>query len=493
MPNSENAEESAKHYLSSDNPADAIPYLIEAARQADYRCAYDTVIKHYRKALTLFQEQFDGREKEYYEARIGLSKALKFNGNYNEARLVLTETLARLKNWKAGAEFSIFKPNLAIILRELGDIRQREGAFDDALEYMDSGLDILNDESSLEISKLIQTINDRIAWIFFQQGELEKSFKTVHSAIESLGREDTDPATLASLHNTKGGISCQQGKNDEAIADTELSLKLYQGINNPRGMGIAFTNLGILNDINGNWPRAIDYYERAHELQKSIGDLENQARSLENLGALRMAIGNHKETRRVLLSALEIREKLGDKPGKAHSRASFAQQALIEKEFDEASSNAAMALELSKSVGSKETEVYALWVLAMVQAETDDLEKGLANAKKASQMARSGGLIDEEINCLRIVGILQARNGDISAAKHSLQDSIKLARLQMDPYRVALAHIELGKIYLNQYETEEPKLESTRRKAADSIQDAIAIFEALGATRNLKAAIVLKI
>ena len=144
MPNKENVEELALHYLKSDNPAKAVPYLIEAARQAGYQCANDTAIRHYRKALTLIPERLHGQEEEFYKARIGLGKALKFNGDYNEAQGVFSETLDHLKNWKSGVESSFYTPNQIKILRELGDIRQREGAFDEALKYMGAGLNGAN-------------------------------------------------------------------------------------------------------------------------------------------------------------------------------------------------------------------------------------------------------------------------------------------------------------------------------------------------------------
>ena len=70
------------------------------------------------------------------------------------------------------------------------------------------------------------------------------------------------------------------------------SLQWYDKLNYSGGMGVAYNNLGVLHDIRGDWPNAISCYERAYSLQKSIGDLENQACSLDNLGILYLAKGD---------------------------------------------------------------------------------------------------------------------------------------------------------------------------------------------------------
>ncbi len=329
--------------------------MITAAKQARYRGANESAIENYQRAITLLPKKLNGHlGEEFFDVRIGLGKTLKFIGEYQEARDVLSEVLENLETWKAGAESSIYTPALVETMRELADVRQREGAFDEAMNFLESCLDHLGEPTSGEIPELRQSVMDRIAWIHFRQGEIQKAIAIANAAIESIDSDKTkDPDTLASLYNTLGGIYFQQGKLDKAITAVELSLKWYSKLSNLWGIGVTYTNLGVLHDISGNWSKANEYYEKAFALQRKTGDLENQACSLENLGALSMASGDHETTQRNFETALAIREKLGESYGIARSRASLAQLALIEKRFDDAARHAEVSLKLAKAVGER--------------------------------------------------------------------------------------------------------------------------------------------
>lgn len=487
MAHSDKEEELARRYLESTTPDRALPYLIKVADKARRRSANDTAIKYYRQAMTLLPKRLNGQRKNFFDVRLGLSKALKFKAEYLEAQTILLDALQQLKNWKAGTNFSFYTPTFVETLRELADVRQREGAFDVAMNYLDLSLDHLDKTTHRESSVLRRRIMERICWIQFRQGDLKKAYATAKSSLtgESAEEEPGDPITHASLYNTLGGICWQQGDLDKAIAHIELSLKLNTDSNNLRGMGVAQTNLGVLHDIKGDWSKAIEYYERAYTVQKKIGDLDNQALSLYNLGTLRMALGDHDGTRRDVQTALSIQEQLGENFGVAHSRANLAQIDLFEKRFDDAARHAEESLKMAQKIGGKEIEVYARWILAMVQAETGDLTKGLDTAMYAWHMARVGGFHDENIDCMRTVGLLLARRGKYSEAEQSLQGSLDLSRKQKDPYRQGLALLELGRVFLNHLEDEESESSQLREKAVKSFREAISIFKSLGSGHNL--------
>ena len=132
MSHTENKEEElALNYLNSDNPAKAIPHLIKAGGNARRRCANETAIKHYRQAKALLPDRLNGQKKEFFEVRLGLGKALKFIGEYQEAQGILSDALENLENWKTGADSPIYIPALVETLRELADVKQREGAYDE--------------------------------------------------------------------------------------------------------------------------------------------------------------------------------------------------------------------------------------------------------------------------------------------------------------------------------------------------------------------------
>lgn len=487
MPHKENSKNKAQYYLKNNQPEKAISYLIEVGEEARQRCANETAIKHYRQALEILPRQLNGQKEEFFEARLGLGKALKLTGELKEAQETFTDALNHLENWESGFEHPIFTPTMVSTLCELGDVKQREGSFDEAMNYLEKSLHQLSETNTRVYPGLLQTVKDRIAWIHFRQGDLQKATTIATETIEEAkAAEANDSATLASLYNTLGGIFYQKGNLYQAITYTELCLKLYRELDNAWGMGVAYTNLGVLNDIKGNWSKAVEFYKQASDLQSKIGDLENKARSLDNLGALRMAMGNYEEAGENFQSALDIRQQLGENYGISQSRANLAQLALCENRFDDAACHAEVSLELAKATGGKEAEVWASWVLAMVQAESGNLGTGLNTANRAWRYAHDEGFQDEEIDCLRTLGVINSRQGEFGEAERSLQQSLDLSRKEPDPYRQGLALLELGRNFLLQAVGEVPEaVEQLRSKATKILQASIAILRPLGATKNL--------
>jgi predicted ATPase len=139
----EQAEALAYHYTESLDPMKAMPYLLAAANTASERCAYETAIVHYRQAMALLPDKPGDDSDEYFRVRLGLSRALKFVGEFGVAGQILSAALQQVWDWSQAAESDKLMPVLIESLRQLADIRQREGVFDQALTYLEAGLQVV--------------------------------------------------------------------------------------------------------------------------------------------------------------------------------------------------------------------------------------------------------------------------------------------------------------------------------------------------------------
>lgn len=485
----EKIEALAYHHSQSTNPGRAIPYLIDAADNAARRNANENAIQHYRQALALLDHQPGGSGSEFFRAQIGLGRTLKFVGEFAEANQILSDTLQHLLHWSLAVEAEDLLPVLVDGLRELADIRQREGAYDEAICHLEAGLQALGFEGAHDHPGLWRVLLDRMAWIRFRQGSLEQAFNLASSATAGLQPDDAeDPITLASLYNTLGGVRWQQGKLSEAVTYVERSLELYRSLGYFWGMGVAYVNLGVLHDVLGQWPKSIEYYEQARQLQQVIGDIQNEAVTLNNLGFLRMLMGEHEAARRDLENGLAIGLGVGDNWIVAQSRVSLAQLAIILSKIKDAASNAQAALTLADTVGSSEIQIQARWILALVEAQSGDLNSGLKSAEQAWKLAGETGLQDLESDCLRVLGVLRARAGDLNRAEEDLCKSIELSIQQDDPYRKGMALLELGKLYLHLARGDRSAGDEWRVKAHETLVEASAKFNELGAAYDLQLA-----
>ncbi len=486
----ERVEVLAYHFAESTHPAKAVPYLLTAAENGARRCAYETVIEHYRRAITLLPERPGDSGDEYFRVRIGLGRALKYAGQFATAGQVLTEALENLWHWSGAVEPAALRFILVENLRQLADVRQREGIYDRALAYLETGLQALGEDGAPQEPGLWRSLLDRMAWIWFRQGQLDEAFALASKATAGLDPAQTsDPIRLASLYNTLGGISWHQGNLDEAIGYVERSLDLYESLGYLWGTAIAYGNLGILYYVLGNWSRATEYYERAFAVQQIIGSPEAQAVSFDNLGLLHMAMGQHDAARRELEAGLSIRQRLGETWGTAQSHVNLAHLALVQFRFEEAAKHAEAAMSLSDAINSAEIQVPANWCLAMIQAERGELEAGLQTAEHALELAQTAQFMEGETDCRRVLGILHARAGQPAQAETHLQDSLELCRKQNARYRQGLALLELGRVLQDRIRADQP-LNNNRwqAKALAVLGEASGLFRSLGAAYDLRMA-----
>jgi class 3 adenylate cyclase/tetratricopeptide (TPR) repeat protein len=482
----EQAEMLAYHFAQGTNPAEAVPYLVIAGDNAGRRCAFETAIAHYRQAVSLLSEQPGDREKEFFEARLGLGRSLKLVGQFSEADQCFSEVLVALWRSDLGTNPALLKPILHESLRQMGDIRQREGDYDRAIDYLETGFQMLDKDSAAEEPELWQSLIDRMAWIRFRQGRLDEARNlALEAANEPNAAYQSDPIRMASLYNTLGGISWQQGRFDEAVGYVKQSLDLYDSLGYLWGTATAYGNLGVLYNSMGNWLSAAEYHERAQAVHQIIGNPQGQAVSFDNLGILKMYQGKHEEALHDLNRGLSIRKRLGDSWGIAQSHTNLAHLALIKSDLEEAAAQVQIALTMSEDIGSVEIQSFARWILAFIQAETNQLQAALQTINEALDMARSAGLLEREIECLRVLGVVQTRNKIFDEAEVSLRRSAELTITQNHPYLQGQALYELGRLYLQVYRENKSDSVAWRAKALENLGEAANVFDTLGATYDL--------
>ena len=403
-------------------------------------------------------------------------------GEFTAADQILSEGLHYLWQWGPATDSDTLTAILVESLRQMADIRQREGVFNQALTYLEAGLQVLGEAAAQDEPELWRALLDRMAWIRFRQGQLAEAFELATEATDGVVPTNIDdPIRQASLYNTLGGICWQLGQPDKAIGYVENSLRLYERVGYLWGKAVAFGNLGILFFGLGNWPKAGDYYERAYSVQQVIGNSEGQAVVLDNLGILRMVKGDYETALRDLRAGLAIRQRLGDAWGTAQSHINLARLALRQSCLDDAAAHAETALQMSEDIGSKEIQISAQWCLAVILADRGLLREGVEKAEQALTMARAVGFMEGEIDCLRVLGRLRLRMGLVRAAEDHLTGSVDLCREQNARYQRGLALFELGRLYQQQARLDDLPDCSWQSKAQATLGEAAEIFETLGA------------
>ncbi len=483
----------AHHFSKSSWPENAIPHLIKAAENAGHQFANETAAQYFREALDLIKGASEASDEQLLQCRIGLGQALKFMGDFGEGTKTLEDAIYYLfkdDRYLSGDDHQLMI-TLANGLRELADIRAREGELNVAVGLLQAGVNLLGADGFDRYAIHWRKLADRRAWVCFRQGKLDEAFKLADLALLDVKVwEEDDPITLASLNNTLGGIYWQRGRQVEAIRQVERSLEIYKGLNYYWGMAIAFTNLGVLNYSQGEWPEAVSNFEQADTLRQEHGYTPERPTNLKNMGELLIYLGEYTRAREKLTTSRDISLQLGMDLLAAYAEIGLCRLAVTESNIK----RAVIHLENAKNIlgpakdESDDRVIQILFLEALIIAEQGDVSQGLEAAKRAYQLALEGGFQGEETETLRVVGSLYARLGDYAQAETELNKSIELAKKLNDRYRQAQALFELGQIYLTQIQFEPADQADRLEQARNVLEKAIQYFERLGAKQDLKKA-----
>lgn len=99
---------------------------------------------------------------------------------------------------------------------------------------------------------------------------------------------------------------------EEARQLLQESILLAQKIGYPKGEAQAYNNLGVVEDIAGNWEGVEINYTKALEIRKKLGDKAGIASLYNNIGNLKESLGDNDGALVNLQQSLKIREELKD-------------------------------------------------------------------------------------------------------------------------------------------------------------------------------------
>ncbi len=189
------------------------------------------------------------------------------------------------------------------------------GKFDNALDYLDKAIDIVNENISDKDSILVDIYNSK-GVIFYDRGNYEEAFniynKTLELSLKKFGDEHT--STGKGFHNV-GLIYYRWGDVGKAMEYFEKALSIWLKTLGPKHSFIAncYTNIANVLYVKGDIEKAIEYDEKAlHIWKDKLGEkhpfvaysYNNLASSYQYLGKLDKALTLEKKS-------LSIKMQLG--------------------------------------------------------------------------------------------------------------------------------------------------------------------------------------
>src|SRR5262245_51414802 len=274
------------------------------------------------------------------KARVGLAQAIYHAGDYkaasaeSERASTLAEALGDRLEAAHAADVRGF------VATSTGDDVAARQYFEKSLAaYTALGLDSERASALINLSFTIPDSDPEEARVLDEALAISRRI----GAPETEGR---------ALHN-RSDLAFHAGRFDEAIADLTLAIAKFKEAEKPARMADAYVSLGRMYRVHGQPERALEYYDRAAEIQERTGDLRGLVQSF-NAKAIALGIlDRYKESRDAYERALELARKTGSE------RLINFQQGNLTAAY-ESTGDRAGAIRLLEDVLTRETDPYLL-------------------------------------------------------------------------------------------------------------------------------------
>lgn len=162
------------------------------------------------------------------------------------------------------------------------------GKLGDALNLLDKGLLILeNEDADSVMARKAEGFQFRGS-VYFEMGDFEKSIKDFISA-SKIYQEKQDQVGLASVCRQIGDIFCMQKQYPKAAEYLNRAIEAGRASGNAQVLSFALNSTGILNGAQNRFVEALDFYQEAANIMRLEGDTLALSNSLNN-----MAVTYHK-------------------------------------------------------------------------------------------------------------------------------------------------------------------------------------------------------
>lgn len=312
-------------------------------------------------------------------------------------------------------------------LVSLGDLCQRTGRYDQAIDYLETALATARVTNDLEIQ----------GRAFF------------HLAY----------------------ISMLRGRYQRAAEYNRQSLDCYREIGNQFGELRALGNLGWAHQELGLLKQAIDYNNQAMALCVDLGDEEARASLLDALGAIHRLLDHHEQAAEHHRQALALFRSFGDREGETGALDNLGLVAQETGRLAQAVEHHQLALAVSREIGDQDNEARALNNLGMAFRRTGRYEQAKDHHERALRSYRELDNRGGQSAALNGLGELARATGDLARALRAHAEAHQYASKIGQRYEQARADVGLGHAHHGLGNT---------REAREHWGRALATYEELG-------------
>lgn len=306
---------------------------------------------------------------------------------------------------------------------------------------LDSLLAVKEKQSGTE---KIKTLN-KIA-IEYRKSDLSKSREYAQLALNE-ALQLNDNKGVGDAYNNMGNVFGYEGNYEEAIGQFLKSFLYRQKIADSAGMANCLSNIGVMYRKMDDFDKAFEYYQKALALKERLGNKLEVLNTLNNIGGLFYYQHNYKKSREYYERALKIALEKGDS---LYLGAEFNNIGLIldeEKKYDEAESYFNRSLAIREKIQDEPGIAVVLNNMGRVYEHRQQLDKALDFYTRAAALYERENDLPDFANSLYNIGNIYLQKQKYQQALGYFQRSEKLAGQFSNRLQLRDLHNRLGIAY----------------------------------------------
>lgn len=443
----------AHHYYYSHDRVNAIDYCLQVAKQDANKWANQAAVEWYERALHKI-ESFDEREPSEKEQTNGATpaqirqwqvEALKGKGQVAD---LSGQWKVALESYQCAElltrEGGFLPQERADLMRHIGWQYMWGGKLVQALEWMDSGRNLLDPNRDEAERHALGQIDIHSAPVFYQKGEYKQAEVLSLRGLDLLGQEGHF-AAKAKGYNLLAIAQDRQGKYQDALIAFQHSIDLWQIASNEYQVKRVENNLAVTYSKMGNWSQASEVYHKVlNFFDKRVKDRNRLAVISTSLGLLEYLQGNYDVSAELQRRAIELADELEIQWVRTPARVNLALVHLAWNQWEQAETLASESIKIETEYKINQSVSEAYRILALIEMGRGQIDEAYHYAQKAVDFACKQKDELEEGAAERVLGQALRLAKDFEVAASHLQRSLNLLEEVGNRFEAARTRSEMA-------------------------------------------------
>ncbi|MGA1839050.1 MAG: tetratricopeptide repeat protein [bacterium] len=227
----------------------------------------------------------------------------------------------------------------------------------------------------------------------------------------------------------------------------QLNQETLERAPDERTHAIALHNLGIIEQGQGEYEKALSMYEEARKIAERIGDVAGVSASYHNIGAIYQDRGDYDKALSMFEESRKIKERIGDVAGLSKSYHHIGVIYQDRGDYDKALSMFEESRKIAERIGDVAGVSKSYHQIGRIYQYRGDYDKALSMFEESRKIKERIGDVAGVSNSFHQIGIIYQVRGDYDKAFSMYEESRKIFERIGDVAGVSASYHQIGRIY----------------------------------------------